>query len=98
MAKLKLKQNRRFFEFDYEFKDGEVEIFKYSQPTTSQMREALKIGNNDIEAQLDYTISVLKECLDGNRKDDLIKEQEDSNIFDFKETLDFELGKLNKRK
>jgi len=98
MKKLKLNQNRRFIEFDYEFKDTSVVPFKYFQPNTIQIKKALEIKDDDIKTQLSYTIEVLKQCLEGQRKDELIKEQEDSNIFEFKDILDEQLGKSSRRK
>lgn len=95
---LKMNKNRKKIEFEYEFEDGLKENFVYKQPNTAQIREALSIKDGDIKAQIDFTIKILKENIEGNNINKLIQEQEHSNIFDFKETLDDELGKQNKRK
>lgn len=98
MAKLQLKAKRRRFEFGYEFEDGTVATFEYLAPTTSQIdrlitpqsqTEALKAGRD-----------VLVECLvgDADEVEKLIQEQtESTNIYEFRETLDIELGKLKKK-
>lgn len=98
MAKLALKAKRRKLEFGYEFEDGTAATFEYLAPTTAQIdrlvtpqsqAEALKAGKD-----------VLIECLVGDSDDvqKLIHEQmESANIYEFRETLDIELGKLKKR-
>ena len=95
---MKLKQNRNSVKFEYEFLDGSVENVIYKAPTTKHLRSALKISNQDINAQLDFTIKTLQECLEGERIEEIIAEQEEANIFDFKELLDAELGKQKKQR
>jgi len=95
---LKMKKTRKKIEFEYEFEDGAKENFVYTQPNTAQIKEALSIEDDDIKAQIDFTIKILKECIEGDDVDKLIQEQEQSNIFDFKEILDVELGKQKKRR
>lgn len=95
---MKLKQNRNSVKFDYEFLDGSVEKVIYKAPTTKQLRVALQISDSDINAQLDFTIKTLQECLECERVEEIIAEQEEANIFDFKELLDIELGKQKKRR
>jgi len=95
---MKLKQNRNSIKFDYEFLDGSIEKVVYKAPTTKQLRTALQISEKDINAQLDFTVNTLKECLESERVNEIIAEQEEANIFDFKELLDLELGKQKKQR
>jgi len=90
---LKVKQSRASIEFEYEFKDGTKEIFTYRAPTTLQVREALEIDGDNLKELLDFTCKAVKECLVGKRVDELLKEQEEANIFTFKALLDDSLGK-----
>ncbi len=90
---LKMSQNRASIEFEYEFKDGTVEVLTYKAPTTKHVREALSIDDTDVKAQLDFTCKILSECISGNRVAEMLEEQEESNIFDFKTSLDDALGK-----
>lgn len=100
MKKIKLstKTTRASFEFDYEFLDGETKTFTYSSPIRKHFDELLRIDDEDIKKQFSFVSKVLKDCLEGDRVDELIKEQEAINIIDFKNMLDYELGKHSKRK
>lgn len=95
---LKLKKDRRFIDFEYEFEDGETKNYKYFEITTKQMKDAFNISDDDRKAQIDYTIDVLTHSIEGEDVEKMIKEQEESNIFDFRDTLEGALGKQKKRK
>ena len=94
----KFKANRKSVKFEYEFLDGTVEKVEYLEPTTNQIDRAMAFDDdNDVSERLDFTKEVLRECL---KADDavvskIIEEQtNDSNLYEFKNSLDEELGKL----
>ena len=94
----KFKANRKSFKFEYEFTDGTVEKVEYLEPTTKQIDKGITL-DDDVTERLTFTKDVLKECLkaDEDIKSRIIEEQiNDSNIYEFKVSLDEELGKLKK--
>jgi len=94
----KFKINRKSFKFEYEFADGTVETVEYLEPTTKQIDKGISM-DDDVEKRLSYTKDVLKECLkaDADVVSKIIEEQtNDANIYEFKGSLDEELGKLKK--
>jgi len=94
----KFKINRKSFKFEYEFADGTVEIVEYLEPTTKQIDKGVSM-DDDVEKRLSFTKDVLKECLkaDTHVVPKIIEEQSNNaNIYEFKVTLDKELGKLKK--
>jgi len=95
----KFKVNRKSVKFEYEFNDGTSEKVEYLEPTTNQIDEAISIGE-DVAERLAFTKNILRDCLkagDESIVEKIIKEQtEYANIYDFKNTLDEELGKLKK--
>lgn len=95
---LKLKKHRASIKFEYEFEDGTVEELEYFGTTSNQIERAVSIKEDDVKGQLDFTVSLLKENIKGVNVEKLIEEQRDTNIFDFKEILDIELGKLKKKR
>lgn len=94
----KFKKHRASIEFEYEFEDGEVEVFTYLSTTTNQIEKTFDIKEDDAKGQLDFSMNILKENIVGNRVDDLIAELKEGNIFDFKAELDAELGKQKKKR
>ncbi|MBD3830963.1 MAG: hypothetical protein IE890_10840 [Arcobacter sp.] len=95
---LKLKKHRASIEFEYEFEDGTSGKFTYFATTTNQIERAFKIKDDDTKGQLDLAISLLEENIKGDNVEKLMDEVREGNIFDFKETLDVELGKLKKKR
>lgn len=95
---LKLKKHRANIEFEYEFEDGTTGNFTYFATTTNQIEKAFKIKDDDTKGQLDLSLSLLKENIKGENVEKLIEELKETNIFDFKETLDTELGKQKKKR
>lgn len=95
---IKLKKHRVFVEFEYEFEDGSIEKFEYFSTTSNQLEKAFEINDNDLKAQLNFTFNLLKENIKGENVEKLLEEQKETNIFEFKETLDSELGKLKKKR
>lgn len=93
---IKFKAKRDSLKFEYEFKDGSVEKVEYLSPTTKQIDRGVSL-EDDVEARLTFTKEILKECLKAGKgvKAKIIEEQEnDSNIYLFKDALDKEMGKL----
>lgn len=95
---IKLKKHRPQINFEYEFEDGNIENFEYLSTTSNQIEKAFEIKDNDIKAQLNFTFNLLKENIKGKNVEKLLEEQKEANIFEFKETLDSELGKLKKKR
>lgn len=95
--KFSAKGLRKSVEFEYEFKDGDVKSFTYFQPIKKHVDEAMKIGDSDIKKQITFVTKILKECIEGERVDDLIHEANEINIMEFKQELDVELGKQKLR-
>ncbi len=94
----KFKANRKSFKFEYEFQDGTVEKVEYLEPTTKQIDKGISL-DDDVTKRLTFTKDVLKQCLraDDDVKSKIIEEQiNDANIYEFKQQLDEELGKLKK--
>lgn len=98
MPKFKTKKHRGSIEFDYEFEDGTVVPFTYLSTTTNQMEKSFDIKADDVKGQFDFSINILRENIIGDRVDDLIEDIKQGNIFDFKATLDEELGKQKKQR
>lgn len=96
----KFRAIRKKITFEYEFKTGETVKLEYFEPTTQQIDSSLSIGDN-VEDRLRHTKDVLKASLRADNDefvDKLIEEQtEHANIYEFKNELDEELGKLKKR-
>lgn len=94
----KFKKHRASVDFEYEFEDGKVETFTYLSTTTNQIEKTFNIKEDDVKGQLEYSISLLKENILGDRVDDLIAELKEGNIFDFKAELEDAVGKKKKKR
>ena len=95
----RFKKNRNSVEFEYEYENGDVVKLKYLESTTKMIDEAVE--KSAVKEQLDYTKDVLQECLVGDSAhiERMIEElYEGGNLYDFKVSLDEELGKLKKKR
>lgn len=95
---LKLKKHIPTITFEYEFADAKKVNFTYRAASTIQLEEAVKIGDENIEGQIAFIEKTLRENITGERIDDLIAEVKEGNIFEFKETLDLEVGKQKRKR
>lgn len=94
---MKFKAKRISVKFDYEFADGAEAQFEYLEPTTELIDGAFE-HDGDVAERLKYAKTVLRECLRGERVDDLIADMEkNGNIYEFKAALDTELGKRKRK-
>lgn len=100
--KIKIKVVRRSLKFEYEFEDETVVEVAYLAPTTKQINGSLSIKVNDGKGALEsfeYTKKILLECLiadDGIAEKIIDEQSSNANIYEFRATLDEELGKLKK--
>jgi len=95
----KIKLRRKSAKFEIEFPDGAKYEYEYFEPTTKQIDKSLSI--EDAKGRLDHAKETLSESLTSKTDgavDKLIEYLiESGNIYEFKNELDEELGKLHKK-
>jgi len=95
----KIKLQRKSAKFEIEFPDGAKYEYEYFEPTTKQIDKSLTI--DDAKERLEYSKETLKDSLKSKADgavEKLIEYQiENGNIYEFKNQLDEELGKLHKK-
>jgi hypothetical protein len=99
MKKLKLSAEkiRASFPFEYELKDGIVVVLTYKAPAKKHIDKAIALKEDDFDSLYNLAKEILEDCLEGEKIEEVLKEQFDANILEFKELLDYELGKQKKR-